>query len=748
MSATVLVPGSPTSKANVSSTLERRYRDQRQDAFHGSLLCPKSSSSGVGPRHPAPASRQFTSFVASSARATRIADLRTKKRSDAAKQMSKFGRNTDAGFEDVVASSTPHTMQDKGDELGQKRDDSLRLVEDLAIGPKTVEPSDDDQFFLKLEPTSRIALRKRYILHNDFNPHLEGRYYLPISTLYSVAVPGKSDDGDFTLPVDGDWLTMGVVTAKSDTRMTKGKYFDANGRIIDGDKEPQLPFGEASSATMAHNDTKQATTSGLKKMWAPKRFFILTLTDLSEKPDKFGEHDGSRELELVVFESDSTWLEVGGERRYSGGSCGAFEKLSSANLGTLICVMNPKISTSKFHGKERNVLRLSPRAGKTILLVGMAANYGTCSAMACQNFVDRRTRMDVCSFHLDNQLNRTRNGRSEVQSERMYVVMASWRQNSQKGPPYAAKFTRNSSRSINHNSPYALSDGLAMGSKGREVCFETDDSLDPSDCTSRRFDVCANYGRAKEARFQQDEKAKELLELQRRMHKTIPETSKNQTSASTVDAFGKQVDGERRLEMLLRRKNIEDAKAKSRESSTSVSTLDSILAAETAGSKVIEAARKAMQEKKREAEKALQKQAQDCSKSLGKGRKRSVAEMASEGETEVPSGSYKAVNGDIKILSHSSSKLLARHSADVALLARPILRRKKVKLPPNVRPPPGESFYASESSDEELEGLIRSGALAEHLQESEGQFSRNATLSIAAPGSDSESDLEIVPSTA
>lgn len=202
---------------------------------------------------------------------------------------------------------------------GDERDESLRLVESLTIGPKQVEPPPDDAHFLRLEPTSGVALRSRTCLHNDLDAHLQGRYYLAPSTLYSVAREGQSDDGDFTIPVVGDWVTMGVITRFSEPIEIKERTSERNERANE----------------CSHGMSRKAMRA--------KRFVVATLTDLGVRPGKYGEQGGSHELEMTLFEADNVWRDPAGVRQYSGGSSGAFEKLYPHGLGALICLLNPKI---------------------------------------------------------------------------------------------------------------------------------------------------------------------------------------------------------------------------------------------------------------------------------------------------------------------------------------------------------------------------------------------------------------------
>lgn len=415
----VLVPSSPSKESSLSSQIQSRYADRAHSSLYGSAsstFTPDIRASGSVLLQPARSSQSST-FLTSSANANRSASALSRKKETVQKRKTIYRRDDKSNIESKFR-TLPETCDN--------RDESLRLVEELTIGPKKVRPDDGDVHFLKLEPTSGIALRQRKIPHKHFESHLEGRYYVPISTLYSIAEPGASDDGDFTIPVYGDWLTMGVVIKCSDIRETKG---------YDEDPLQQLANETTKFFAKKRVETKDDEVSKpkdkpqtLNKKSGPKKFIVLTLLDLAGQPDKFGQHHGSCEIELTLFESDSTWVEPGGKRKYSGGSGGAYEKLVTMPNGTLICILNPRLKKARSNprqGKEEQdknqapsqssmPFRLNARSGDSIALVGVAKNYGECQVDMCRTFVDKRIKTDVCQMHLDRRLSRTQNGRPQL----------------------------------------------------------------------------------------------------------------------------------------------------------------------------------------------------------------------------------------------------------------------------------------------------------------------------------------------
>lgn len=326
MSGSVLVPNSPT-KHSVPV-----FR-----APGWSTLTSTASSSRLA-RPVEPPARPLA-FLASSADAYRAA---AKKRR-LPPQAKAFKHDNQASYAKTAeVKQKPHLP-------GANRDDSLQIIETLTPGPKNVAAKPDDLHFKKLEPTSGIALRNRFVPHAELEAHLDGRYYVPISKLYCIAQEGKCDDGQYSIPVEGDWMTMGVVVKKGAVARTKEKHFDAMGRL---EEDYVKVFGQGSNVEGPNpeEDGKKkeiVTGKGETKKFGPREFLTLTLLDISNPPNEYGEHSGDNEIQVTVFEAESTWLEPGGERKYAGGSFGAFEKLRDQELGAVLCLLNPKINKVK-----------------------------------------------------------------------------------------------------------------------------------------------------------------------------------------------------------------------------------------------------------------------------------------------------------------------------------------------------------------------------------------------------------------
>jgi hypothetical protein len=275
-----------------------------------------------------------------------------------------------------------------------------------------------------------------------------------------------------------------------------------------------------------------------------------------------------------------------------------------------------------------------------------------------------------------------------------------------------------------------MSDGMA-GPKSRKFVMDSLTNEDPSMPGGKLFDLSAHLGRGKEMRAAEEKKQKgrnsqvdQEKEAMSRLRNTAVDIKLESMALAKI------------------RKAKEELAERQGGRKSILSGVD--IMSESAGSKVIEATLKAVQERKRQAEIDLD--------SKCKGRKK-VARLEKQVDNTkgapIPMGSYRASNGDVKVLSDISSKLLSRHAVKPSDLAKPVLlRRKKAKMPPTVRPPPGESFYADESSDEEINTLMQSEAMNSHLLELDKQSLLRGRVLPKSPitdDDDSDSDLEIIP---
>lgn len=67
------------------------------------------------------------------------------------------------------------------------------------------------------------------------------------------------------------------------------------------------------------------------------------------------------------------------------------------------------------------MLDLNPRGKDSLLKIGVARDYKQCEALKrdgarCQDFVDLRTRLSVCPWHMSQGITKTKNKRQEFAS--------------------------------------------------------------------------------------------------------------------------------------------------------------------------------------------------------------------------------------------------------------------------------------------------------------------------------------------
>ncbi|KAI0674033.1 hypothetical protein C8Q78DRAFT_1067200 [Trametes maxima] len=319
---------------------------------------------------------------------------------------------------------------------GCGRDENLALVEELSLGPVDHKPPFDDPHFEKLEPNSGIRLSSRVTPHDDFQAHLEGRYYISPSRLYSVVrlLPNKQG---YDVPVFGDWLTIAVVGERGKMKYTQapvGVTRDDKPLQDDEDRVDELPAldnppqaGPSSRPPPFRRKPKEepARPSG-------KKYVNMKLIDFGCRSAGSSADGGKAKirgdafLSLLLFESDTCDVlkkEDGkAEKIYRGGSRGAFERMSKLREGAVVALLNPKIlkpfqrSTDKPHPTD-NILALTPESDASIAIIGYAQDLGKCRATKrdgtrCTGWCDKRV-SDVCDYHIQNAVERKRAARPE-----------------------------------------------------------------------------------------------------------------------------------------------------------------------------------------------------------------------------------------------------------------------------------------------------------------------------------------------
>lgn len=302
------------------------------------------------------------------------------------------------------------------------------------------------------EPYSGQRLRGgRLISHEDFNEIMTGRYFLTPSQLYSIRVlaPGraKGADGDYDVPVPGDFVLVMTITSASDTIHPKPDedqlMRESRGaRLVD---EEEWLTGRPGSGSGPGSREKSYQVNRLEERRPEKRpLRFFDLQDLSDRADDGGR--GDTMLKLMAISSDKD-KETG---EWVGGSKGALEKLAAERSGgAVIAIINPKLLANNAKrnqpkrqrgklsdaaaaeaaamdasaGPTSNVMTIMPRDAESVFIIGRCKDFAACTARKadgekCGKFVDRRTfgpRGDaLCDYHLDHGASRAHKGRQEL----------------------------------------------------------------------------------------------------------------------------------------------------------------------------------------------------------------------------------------------------------------------------------------------------------------------------------------------
>lgn len=163
-----------------------------------------------------------------------------------------------------------------------------------------------------------------------------GRYYLPPSLLYSVIRLSK-DGATYDVPVEGDWITIAVVAERSEIK-------------VSGSKEEFSDDEDEDVATAKQGDKALSQEQQARKKWVkrrgPRKYINLKLCALPPKNKSMGGEGvkGDALLQLLLFEADAQvhGLEDG-EKKYRGGSGGAYEKWCNLAVGSVIAILNPRV---------------------------------------------------------------------------------------------------------------------------------------------------------------------------------------------------------------------------------------------------------------------------------------------------------------------------------------------------------------------------------------------------------------------
>jgi minichromosome maintenance protein 10 len=273
---------------------------------------------------------------------------------------------------------------------------------------------------------------------------MHARYHLNPSQLYSIARPGKGNDMD--VPVEGDFILIGVLAERSDIRVTAKPQ---QGIQKPPAKKKKVSKDEALPADAKDDeDLKEVPDDdGEEPSWSanrkPKRYVMFKLLDMRLKRGQ-SLSGGDSYLNVILFESDTTTttfdesesetettrggVRVAREKRrekrkketFRGGSGGAYERFWKENDGAVVAILNPKVLKPRPQpGKpHNNVLTITPDSAESILVIGKSMDLGTCPAVrrdgtVCGSSFDKRTH-EACDFHVAAALKKTKSGRSEL----------------------------------------------------------------------------------------------------------------------------------------------------------------------------------------------------------------------------------------------------------------------------------------------------------------------------------------------
>jgi len=287
------------------------------------------------------------------------------------------GRSTSFAAKAVVptaATAEDDEPLDPGpSDFAGKRDESLKLVEQLKMGPYEHAPLPDDPDFKLLEPHSRIRLKERKLAHVDFADMLRGRYFISPSVLYSVA--RLQPDRSYDVPVDSDWVTVAVVAQRGPIQMSVART--TNDTLAD-------------EAAEAKKGKKKAAPEANSKPTG-SRFVKLKLIDFGTRDANTGTVRGDAELNLLLFDD-----KFNAEKQQRVGQVqfdsvtgkrlnvkGPFDELAKLREGTVIALLNPRIlkpQQSNARYDAHHVLGITPASADSIVILGYAKDLGVCSA--------------------------------------------------------------------------------------------------------------------------------------------------------------------------------------------------------------------------------------------------------------------------------------------------------------------------------------------------------------------------------
>ena len=250
------------------------------------------------------------------------------------------------------------------------------IIERVPIGPVEHSSIPGDPEFKFVEPNSGIALkyvhfflfltvtltnvyRSRIITHEAVQLHLTSRYHLSPAKLYSIVRPGQGA-GDLEVPLVGDFIVIGVLAQKDETRFIRADALNTEvkeiakakkwGNVLGIDGKPRSggrgeEEGEEEIDTKKEPDEMFARQTKKQKQ---RRYIKFTVVDLSTTS---AAASGTGAVTLMLFESDTADMVEDSEGKkkatYRGGSGGAYEKWWKESVGAVVAILNPRVMKQK-----------------------------------------------------------------------------------------------------------------------------------------------------------------------------------------------------------------------------------------------------------------------------------------------------------------------------------------------------------------------------------------------------------------
>ena len=195
--------------------------------------------------------------------------------------------------------------------------------------------------------------------HSQVQNQLADRYVLSPSQIYSI-MRLSTDKQHYTIPVDAGWAVIGVVCHKGEIKMTQGKRKEdtgnkGKGRASDEDldaEDEDRATGDLKRQKNGPGAGEWTNKNATSKSTPASKFITIKICSLPSRSQLSGTaaaSQGDAIMNVMLFESDSdetlpsTVPGEPGQKRYRGGSGGAFEVWWKLAVGAVVGIISPKI---------------------------------------------------------------------------------------------------------------------------------------------------------------------------------------------------------------------------------------------------------------------------------------------------------------------------------------------------------------------------------------------------------------------